>query len=227
MPNSLFVGDAAGRPKDHTDTDRKFAINAGLRFETPEQFFLGKPEEPYVLYGYSNATPCIAANESIYPEARTDGKCELIVCIGMPGSGKSTFAQMWEKVHGYARVNMDTLRTQDKCLANVRTYLEKGIKTIVDNTNSSTVVRSRYIAIARKCNVPVRAFWFNRDRDFCEHANQVRGCKGGPVVPLIAYNTYLSRFNVPTKDEGFMSVEEVPFLLNDATEEHIWNRWYL
>ena len=33
---SYFVGDAAGRPNDHSGTDRKWATNAGLKFYTPE-----------------------------------------------------------------------------------------------------------------------------------------------------------------------------------------------
>lgn len=36
---SFYVGDAAGRTGDHNDTDRKFAVNAGLIFYTPEQYF--------------------------------------------------------------------------------------------------------------------------------------------------------------------------------------------
>lgn len=47
----FYVGDAAGRPKigkrhkDHSDSDRLFAINAGLTFFTPEHYFLGIKEE--------------------------------------------------------------------------------------------------------------------------------------------------------------------------------------
>lgn len=39
---SLYVGDAAGRPKDHASTDLKLIlnINNGLEFKTPENFFL-------------------------------------------------------------------------------------------------------------------------------------------------------------------------------------------
>ncbi len=47
---SFYCGDAAGRPatkaakKDFSADDLKFAWNVGLRFETPESFFLGLPQ---------------------------------------------------------------------------------------------------------------------------------------------------------------------------------------
>jgi bifunctional polynucleotide phosphatase/kinase len=34
--DSYFVGDAAGRADDFASTDRKFALNAGIQFYTPE-----------------------------------------------------------------------------------------------------------------------------------------------------------------------------------------------
>ena len=37
---SFFVGDAAGRKKDHSDTDKEFAKAAGLKFFTEDEFFL-------------------------------------------------------------------------------------------------------------------------------------------------------------------------------------------
>lgn len=44
---SIFVGDAAGRPankinktkKDHSSADRLFAMNIGIKFYTPEEHF--------------------------------------------------------------------------------------------------------------------------------------------------------------------------------------------
>lgn len=44
----LLAGDAAGRPRhwragehgDHSCSDRKFALNLGIRFHTPDEFFL-------------------------------------------------------------------------------------------------------------------------------------------------------------------------------------------
>jgi len=38
LATSFFVGDAAGRAGDHSDSDRAFAAAAGLRFYTPEEF---------------------------------------------------------------------------------------------------------------------------------------------------------------------------------------------
>lgn len=36
VDSSFYVGDAAGRAGDHAGTDRKFAVNLALRFQTPE-----------------------------------------------------------------------------------------------------------------------------------------------------------------------------------------------
>ena len=47
ISKSVFVGDAAGRkktpkrPADHSDADKGFAINVGIPFKVPEEFFLG------------------------------------------------------------------------------------------------------------------------------------------------------------------------------------------
>lgn len=55
LSNSVFVGDAAGRPKnwapgkpkDISCTDRMFGANVGCTFATPEAFFLGQKEVPF------------------------------------------------------------------------------------------------------------------------------------------------------------------------------------
>ncbi|KAG6335223.1 hypothetical protein ID866_3868 [Astraeus odoratus] len=66
---SFFVGDAAGRPGDFASTDRKWALNIGIPFYTPEvldsfcpsilsltdavqEFFLGLPSASYKLPGF-------------------------------------------------------------------------------------------------------------------------------------------------------------------------------
>lgn len=39
MNDSFYVGDAAGRPNDHSDADVKFAEAIGLKFYVPEEYF--------------------------------------------------------------------------------------------------------------------------------------------------------------------------------------------
>ena len=60
---SFYVGDAAGRPKnwkpntskDFSCGDRKFAVNLGVKFYTPEEFFLG--EKPYANFDWLTLNP--------------------------------------------------------------------------------------------------------------------------------------------------------------------------
>ena len=68
--DSYFVGDAAGRADDFASTDRKFALNVGIQFFTPEvwvsiirmkwethlersqEYFLKISPAPYTLPGF-------------------------------------------------------------------------------------------------------------------------------------------------------------------------------
>lgn len=45
-----------------------------------------------------------------------DGEQELIIFVGPPGGGKSTFWNNHLKDKGYVRINQDTLKTKEKCL---------------------------------------------------------------------------------------------------------------
>lgn len=41
---------------------------------------------------------------------------ELVVMVGVPASGKSTFSKQYFQPNGYVSVNRDTLGTVEKCL---------------------------------------------------------------------------------------------------------------
>ena len=75
LADSFYVGDAAGREKgngrekkDHGHGDRCFAANIGIRFYTPEMFFLGEkevlPEMPKsILQIFGNRTSIFLGEE--------------------------------------------------------------------------------------------------------------------------------------------------------------------
>lgn len=78
--NSFYVGDAAGRParpgatKDFSDSDLRFSINIGLRFQTPEEHFLGRADEGVradVVTGF-DPRPLVADNYHPLIDEKTD-----------------------------------------------------------------------------------------------------------------------------------------------------------
>ncbi|KAK6053073.1 DNA 3'-phosphatase [Cooperia oncophora] len=103
VSKSLYVGDAAGRhktkarpKKDHSCSDRFFAANVGLKFQTPEEFFLDRDEsEPWgppsfdPVQFFSMNKPLLEPEDTPLPSPTK----EVIVIVGFPGSGKSTFAR--------------------------------------------------------------------------------------------------------------------------------------
>jgi bifunctional polynucleotide phosphatase/kinase len=117
---SFFCGDAAGRKtkthKDFSDTDLKFALNVGVKFQTPEVCFLGEKEEQIEVKGF-NPKSIPTAGELVEGEKGIKEfpfvEKEMIIFCGPPGGGKSTFWQTY--LQKYERVNRDTLKTKEKC----------------------------------------------------------------------------------------------------------------
>jgi bifunctional polynucleotide phosphatase/kinase len=86
---SFYVGDMAGRKNDKYDTDLKFALNLGLDFMTPEQYFLNKDSnEKTSLTGYQLDN--FSSNTKINIKTEPN---KMVIISGYPGAGKSHLAK--------------------------------------------------------------------------------------------------------------------------------------
>lgn len=226
MKESLFVGDAAGRPKnwaagrkkDFSCSDRKFAVNTGLTFKTPEEFFLG--EKPCLKFDWDGEDPQKIMNEfkgktAFVGSSITKPTQEIVLSVGCPASGKSTFSKRHFEPAGYVIVNRDTLKTPAKCQKAAEAALREGKSVVIDNTNPDPSARAPYITMAKKAKVPVRCFVFTTPRAVAEHLNIVREkMTEGKVrrIPDVGFNVFGKNFTQPSVKEGLAEVCTVNFV---------------
>eukprot|EP00026_Physarum_polycephalum_P005964 Phypoly_transcript_06003.p1 GENE.Phypoly_transcript_06003~~Phypoly_transcript_06003.p1 ORF type:complete len:564 (+),score=114.23 Phypoly_transcript_06003:157-1848(+) len=218
--DAIFVGDAAGRSsgdgrpkKDHSASDRAFAVNVGIEFQTPEEYFLDEDPAPF-RYDMFDPNTLVSAKVKSYNFEPADEQ-ELIVFVGFPASGKSTFAKRKLVPKGYVHVNQDTMGTKEKCIKAAKAALSNGQSVVVDNTNPTAEVRAEYLAFAKLKKIPARCFHFETNMELAGHLNKFRALQtdgATKAVPGIAYNMYRSRFVAPTVDEGFDEVVKIKFV---------------
>uniref|UniRef100_A0A2K5YE19 Polynucleotide kinase 3'-phosphatase n=1 Tax=Mandrillus leucophaeus TaxID=9568 RepID=A0A2K5YE19_MANLE len=185
--DSIFVGDAAGRPanwapgrkkKDFSCADRLFALNLGLPFATPEEFFLKWPAAGFELPAFDPRT-LSRSGPLCLPESRAllSSSPEVVVAVGFPGAGKSTFLKKHLVSAGYVHVNRDTLGSWQRCVTACETALKQGKRVAIDNTF--------------------------REMTDSSHV---------PVSDMVMYG-YRKQFEAPTLAEGFSAILEIPFRL--------------
>ncbi|OBT65228.1 hypothetical protein VE03_04578 [Pseudogymnoascus sp. 23342-1-I1] len=240
MKESFFVGDAAGRvagrgvKEDFADTDRGFGDNVGIRFLTPEEYFLDEKPREYARSfhpgEYVNKGP---ANDAVVPPFVKSSEKEIILFTGSPASGKSTFYHTYLHPLGYLRINQDLLKTRDKCLKTARLALEEGKSVAIDATNPDEATRAHWVALAREMGVEIRGVLFLAGRGVCRHNDVVRALneemnpEKRAILPNIAFTSFNSKYKPPTLEEGFKEIMEVKFQFQGTEEEEkIWTRYW-
>eukprot|EP00939_MAST-03C_sp_MAST-3C-sp1_P001462 g1462.t1 len=150
----FFVGDAAGRGGDHSDADKRFAELVGLRFFTETQFFeksLPSSIVPLDLQpGIGRTSLTAEATSKTDSGILRSGKQVILVLCGLPGVGKSHFAQsVVENTSSWSRINQDVLKTRKRCERACLDAIRRGQSVIVDRTNVTKEQRAHWIAIAK------------------------------------------------------------------------------
>ncbi|KXS17415.1 PNK3P-domain-containing protein [Gonapodya prolifera JEL478] len=229
LEESFFVGDAAGRAagwkagrkKDFSDSDRKFAGNVGIRFYTPEEFFADEAAAPFEMKGFDPSTYVPPAN--VYTPvhlplvAPDKARPEIVLFVGSPGCGKSSFAKMWFEPAGYTIVNQDTLKSVSACMTHARNALLSSRSVVIDATNRNVTTRAQWFDFANKGPLAgkvkqVRCVHFTAPKDMCRHNGALRAVLGErKQLADLVYNSFWSQLEEPTKEEGFEAVLKVGF----------------
>ncbi|KAG7086722.1 hypothetical protein E1B28_002656 [Marasmius oreades] len=255
--SSFFVGDAAGRQyaggrSDFSGTDRKWALNIGIAFHTPEEWFLGVPVHTNIkLEGFQVSSlpemPLYTPTSlPLIPDPRV---VEIVLFVGYPSLGKTSFYSRYLKPAGYVHVNQDVLGSRAKCILGVEQALDQGLSCVVgenhrfvtpffvrlmfyvppDNTNRDAQTRKYYVDLAQKRQVSVRCFHFSGSMELAWHNNLYRAFNMPPsvaarepkrdLVPYLAFTSYKGAFEEPELSEGFSEIRKINWVFEGNEEE--------
>lgn len=160
------------------------------------------PADPYPPYRWASSDAEFAANIGakfvrpcdIIPHTEPKVESRLILMVGNPGSGKSTFARKQAEETGAEHIEQDTFSSRSKVLGAARAALRAGRSVIIDATHGNRERRNEVYALAAECGVAAHVVWLPRDgRPF----NKERTSR---IVPGVAYGMYVKHFSDPRDD---------------------------
>jgi len=141
----------------------------------------------------------------------------LYIAVGLPGSGKSTYAKNFIKDKDIEYLSSDSLRAvygkseEDQTVTplvfghikrKVDEFLKDGKNVLVDATSVNRRERTDYITTAKKYGAKVVVLVFKMDRQGLIDRNKKRGEQGGRVVPDFVIDKMLAKYEEPSTSEG-------------------------
>ena len=149
----------------------------------------------------------------------------VIITVGAPGSGKSTWVEKYKTTHADTTfLSSDALRAvfgkneNDQTVSGrvfehmeneVDRLLREGKDVCIDATNMHRKARKLWITLAKQHGVKLTAYVFIVNRDILIERNQKRGETGGRNVPVDVIDRMLTNYVEPSKEEGFNEVHFV------------------
>ncbi|MFZ4595884.1 MAG: AAA family ATPase [Verrucomicrobiaceae bacterium] len=129
---------------------------------------------------------------------------ELILLIGIPAAGKSTFARE-QLFDTHVRLNLDMLRTRVKEMRLLEACLKSRISCMVDNTNITRAGRARSIPLAKTARFRVTGYCLETSLETALRQNLQRERH----VPNYAIEARHNDQELPTLEEEFDELHRV------------------
>lgn len=129
---------------------------------------------------------------------------EVILLIGLPGSGKSSFYRVcFAATHRHLSKDNwpNAKRREARLQRELRATLQDGRSVVIDNTNVTREARQSVLNIAREFNVRVSGYVFKAHFEECLQRNA--GREGKARVPDAAIKIMHANWQAPIYAEGF------------------------
>jgi predicted kinase len=144
---------------------------------------------------------------------------QLILFIGIPGSGKSTYYTQ-HFFHTHLRVNLDMLRTRNREQRLLDFCFQTSMPLVVDNTNVTLQDRKKYIDQALQHRYTITGYYFEANLQRCLDRNATRSGR-----QLVSEKGILAKYRalqLPTWEEGY---HELYYVQITPSNEFISKPW--
>lgn len=125
---------------------------------------------------------------------------QIILFIGIPGSGKSTFYQQ-HFFHTHLRINLDMLRTRNRENKLLDFCFQTQMPCVVDNTNIKTEDRRKYIELAKQRKYTITGYYF--ESTLKDSLERNAGRTGKQQVSEKGIKAKYYGLQIPSRAEGF------------------------
>jgi predicted kinase len=144
---------------------------------------------------------------------------EVVIFIGIPATGKSSFYQE-RFAASHLRINRDMLKTEARTSSLFEWCLERKQSCVIDNTNTTRVVRSRWLSAAKESGILVTGYFFESELEGALGRNSRR--EGAARIRDDGVRHHHSLLELPSLGEGFSSLFFVR-LAGTGFEVEPWN----